>query len=149
MDTKAGPETETATLTIEVEIGKHAQSPTEVAGVIARFVKDSRPSLEAGGFVSGPICSEDGDRFGRYHIAFPIPDGGAATAAAPEPAYTVVGIYEGDEGQRFVEVFYTHEGPRAAEALARDWAAGQHEDIGPDDVMIAAVLDGEAQEASQ
>jgi hypothetical protein len=61
-----------ATLALTVPMGEHVQSPAEVAGVVAHFVDDCRPSLEAGGFVSGPIHNEDGDRVGQYRIAFPI-----------------------------------------------------------------------------
>lgn len=71
-DADQGEEGETATLTLDVAMSEHVQSPAEVAGVVAHFVDDCRPSLEAGGFVSGPICNEDGDRVGRYRIAFPI-----------------------------------------------------------------------------
>lgn len=63
---------DTATLTVEVEMGDHVQSPAEVAGVVAWFVSEHREQLVAGGFVSGPIQNEDGDRVGRYRIAFPI-----------------------------------------------------------------------------
>jgi hypothetical protein len=65
-------DTDTATLTLKVEMGEHVQSAAEVAGVVGWFVEDRREQLEEGGFVSGPIRNEDGDRVGRYRIAFPL-----------------------------------------------------------------------------
>lgn len=60
-----------------------------------------------------------------------------------EPAWTVIGLYRDEAGGRFAETFYTHNGPSAAEELARSWASEQGEDVAPADVVIAAVIAGE------
>lgn len=60
-----------------------------------------------------------------------------------EPAYTVIGLYRDEAGGRFAETFYTHNGPSAAEALAKTWASEQGEDVSAEDIVIAAVIEGE------
>jgi hypothetical protein len=67
------------------------------------------------------------------------------TASNTKPAYTVIGVYESGPTyvyQRFVEVFYTFNGPASAERLAEEWARAQD---GEPEIIIAAVLKGEVE----
>lgn len=61
-----------------------------------------------------------------------------------EPAYTVIGIYRANDGERYATTVYTHNGPEAAEQLAQEACREDNRaETGEDLIEIAAVIEGE------
>lgn len=103
-------------------------------------------------FVGEPFEIGRADEYDSRSVAEGILDGIKAEQAQqrlteqalnPEPAYTVVGLYC-DNGQRYATSVYTHEGPKAAEAIAQRVCREDNDaEDGTDLIEIAAVLPGE------